>query len=114
MAYDSLKQYIGSGFSKALAGDAGVYPASLHTAAEGTAFIAGTGDRDLIIAEKTLGFSGNEFEAGGTCWTAAEASSAKALTRFSPWRWMLRASRPTAPWPTRADAWRRPCGSIPT
>ncbi len=79
MAYDSLKQYIETGFSKALAGDAGVYPASLHTTAEGTAFMADAGDRDLVVAQKTLGFSGNEFEAGGTCWTAAEETHENAL-----------------------------------
>lgn len=60
--------------------ECGVYPNSVRCGAEGLSFAADLGDRDVLIAEESLGFAGTPFAAGGKRWICAEQTHENAVT----------------------------------
>lgn len=74
--FSAVTNFINGGF-KDFSG-CGVYPESLHESNGKKAFVFRTPEKDYLVADKTLGFEGEDFTAGGVEWTLAEQTHANA------------------------------------
>lgn len=82
----NIISFIGGGLSPDSTKQYGIYEKSLHQKDGLSVFVADVGERDVIVAEKALSFSGEPFSAGGKQWTLAEQNheNAKVLRALFP------------------------------
>ncbi|MBQ0125256.1 MAG: hypothetical protein KBS59_02910, partial [Clostridiales bacterium] len=76
---ENIVSFISHGLASADMKKFGIYEKSLHKKDGLCAFVANVGEKDVIVADEALGFTGEAFSADGKTWTVAEQNHGNAV-----------------------------------